>query len=83
MHTEKCKKAIAALESITGAFAKTEQLAISTLKALLLPVGEHGSYGSLLQDPSDVVGHGVSDGRVGGAVYLAVGYDVPEGDAAL
>lgn len=42
MYTEKCKKAIAALESITGAFAKTEQLAIATLKALLLPVGEHG-----------------------------------------
>lgn len=42
MYAEKCKKAIAALESITGAFAKTEQLAIATLKALLLPVGEHG-----------------------------------------
>lgn len=42
MYTEKCKKAIAVLESITGAFAKTERLAISTLKALLLPVGEHG-----------------------------------------
>lgn len=42
MYTEKCKKAIAALESITGAFAKTERIAISTLKALLLPVGEHG-----------------------------------------
>lgn len=42
MYTEKCKKAIAALERITGAFAKTEQLAIATLKALLLPVGEHG-----------------------------------------
>lgn len=42
MYTEKCKKAIATLESITGAFAKTEQLAIATLKALLLPVGEHG-----------------------------------------
>jgi len=42
MCTDKCKTAIAALESITGAFAKTEQVAISTLKALLLPVGEHG-----------------------------------------
>lgn len=53
MHTEKCKKAIAALESITGAFAKTEQLAISTLKALLLPVGEHGVTITNLGDVSD------------------------------
>ena len=50
MYAEKCKKAIAALESITGAFAKTEQLAIATLKALLLPVGEHGVTVTNLDD---------------------------------